>query len=53
MMKVRTMNPPARTASGTTSQQEIPRHRYIKYQSAKYGPSVSTNCHIARPVEAF
>src|SRR4051812_37039276 len=48
-MKMRTTNPAATMASGTTSHQEIPTLRYIRYQRSAYGTIVFTICQIARP----
>src|ERR1043166_1122943 len=51
IINVRTMNPPAKTASGMVIHREIERLKYIRHQSSTYGPRVLTSCHTARPVE--
>src|SRR5882724_188046 len=53
MMNTRTSSPPASTASGTMSQRDTDRHRYIKYQARANGTMVSMICHKARGVEGF
>lgn len=50
-MNARTRNPPAKTASGTTSHHDTARLRYMRYQTSARGPRVLTICQIARHVE--
>src|ERR1051325_7513624 len=51
MMKMRTTNPPVRTASGTASHQEIDRLKYINHHRRAYEPNVLVICQIARASE--
>jgi hypothetical protein len=44
MIKARTMNAPARTASGMVSHQETERERYIRYHNSAKGTSVLAIC---------
>ena len=51
MMKTRTNNPPARTASGTVSHQDTLKVKYMRNHSATYGTTVFTICQRPRRME--
>src|SRR5258708_3004772 len=51
MMKTRTRNAPAMTASGMMSHHDTDRLRYRRYQRSANGPSVLTICQMALGVE--
>src|SRR5260221_10059908 len=51
MMKIRTRNAPAMTASGMMSHHDTDRLRYRRYQRSANGPSVLTICQMALGVE--
>src|SRR5262245_66158476 len=51
MMKTRTRNAPARTASGSVIHQASCTVKYIKAQRSEYGAMVLTICQSARPIE--
>src|SRR5262245_22247724 len=51
MMKTRTRNAPARTASGSVIHQATCTVKYIRTQRSEYGTMVLTICQRARPIE--
>src|SRR6266446_2960275 len=53
MIKIRTINPAARIASGTANHADTVRLQYIKAQSAAYGTSVFAICQTPRPSAGF
>src|SRR5438876_12378271 len=53
MINTRTRNPAARRASGSASNHETFKLRYIKYHSAAYGTSVFVTCHSPGHTAAF